>query len=123
MPRASVEVPSPIFVEAMSRASIFLGDVERFSQAEVVLKGEFVFSCHCFQDRGFFPVNGEITRLFMGRDTRVAPMAFFNCFPMFFAAGDYFPRSLADIFFPAGASEHVNALLLVWVCLSPAVGT
>ena len=116
-------MPSPIFAEAVAGACIFLGDVERFPKAEVVLEGEFVFAGHGFQDGRFFPVDREIAGLFVGGDARVAPLAFFHRFAMFLAAGNYFSRSLADIFFSAWASKHVDSFLLVWVFLSPAVGT
>ena len=45
----------------------------------------------------------------------MTPLAFFDGFTVFSTTGDDFSRSLTNIFFTAGAGEHVDALLLVRV--------
>ena len=116
-----MEVASPVFIESVTGASVFLGDVEGFAKTEIVLKGQFRFARHGFEDGWFFPVDGEVAGLFVGRDARVAPLAFFHSFAVLSAACDNFSHSLADVFLSTGACEHVYAFLLVWVFFSLAV--
>ena len=82
-----------------------------------------MFAGHCFEDGRFFPVNGKVAGLFVGGNSRVTPLAFFDGFAVFSTAGYYFPGSLTNIFFSAGAGKHVDALLLVWVFFAFAVCT
>ena len=111
---------TPVFVESVPRASIFLGYVEGFPETEVVLESEFGFSRHGFKNSWFFPVDGEVAGLFVSGDARVAPLGFFNGFAVLSAPSDNFPHCLTDVFFPTGTCEHVYTFLLVWVvfCLT-----
>ena len=90
---------------------------------KIVLEVGFLFSSHCIEDDWVFPVNWEVAVLVMGRDTGVGPILSFYRTSVFFASSDDLSRSLADIFFPAGAVKAIDPLLLSLVLFWGAFGT
>ena len=87
----------------MTGARVFLGNIEAFSEAKVVVQRGFVFSTEGVQNFWVFPIDLEMALLFVGDDARVAPFFGFEGSAMFLHTGFNLSLRFSDIFFATRA--------------------
>ena len=80
---ASLGAPPPVFIQAVSWSTFFLGDPETFTEPYIVVKSRFVFTSHGIKNCGVVPVYWLITVLFVGNNARVGPLLCLICFFVF----------------------------------------
>ena len=68
-PNVGYDIIAIVLIQAFAWAAVMAHDFESFSYLQIKVEYFFVLVMHCSQYGRIFPVNGGITKLFVGGDS------------------------------------------------------